>query len=108
MNEKPRKYVGIFVGLGLMFIWVTAYFPWIDFWQADNLFAKLIGITGTLLVSLSGIAISFYTNDVEMRLRQVSERNALNESEAMLWKEQAQLAIELLEKERGSRRATSN
>ena len=69
MNATLRKHVGRFAGLGLMFLWGTAYFPWIDLWQANNLFAKIIGIAGAMLVSLSGIAIAIYTNDVEMRLK---------------------------------------
>lgn len=95
-----QKHLGTIAGVGLMFIWGSACLPWVELTQSGSLTMKLVGMIGTALVSISGIAIAFYGNDTEQKLRRVGERNALNEVDAAFWREQARLAIELLEKER--------
>lgn len=95
----PQRYAGL-IGLGLMYLWGTTLLVWGDWIQSDVLLVKCIGIMGALLASLSGLAIFLYVSDLETQLRSIKEKNALNETQAQEWKDQSQLAISLLEKER--------
>lgn len=95
----PKRYIWL-VGLGLMYMWGTALVAWLDLWQSSQIGLRIIAFLGAALVSLSGIAISFYTNDLELKVKRLNERNERNKAEAAEWKKQAQLAITLLRKER--------
>jgi hypothetical protein len=95
----PRRYTAL-IGFGLIYLWATTLIVWVDWSQSDVLFVKSIGVIGASLASLSGIAIFLHVSDLETQLRASKEKNALNEALAQEYKDQSQLAILLLEKER--------
>lgn len=95
----PKRHA-MLVGLGLMYLWCTTLIVCVGWWQSGSLFAKVFGIVGAAVASLSGTATFFFINDLECRVRDLNEKKEFFESEAKRWTDQAQLAISMLEKER--------
>lgn len=95
----PERYAGL-IGLGLMYLWCATLLVWVDWTQSEVIFVKIIGFAGAALASLSGIAAFLYVNGLESEVKDLRAKNSFNESQAKEWKDQAQLAISLLEKER--------
>ena len=62
-------------------------------------FAKAVAFAALSLVSISGIAIAFYTSSLEKKLKYLEKRLDLEEYEAARWKRQAEKALEQLERE---------
>lgn len=89
-NETRKKYAGI-IGIGFLYMWGCAVFYWIDSSH------KFIGFVGAALVSVSGIAISFYTSSIEEELKISMQRSEENSAEAEFWKSQAQVVMTKLE-----------
>lgn len=107
MNQLiPKRYAG-FIGLGLMYLWGSTLLVWIDWTQSEIIFNKIIGISGAALASLSGLATFLYVNGLESDVKDLRAKNSFNEAQAKEWKDQAQLAISLLEKERSKGTAAS-
>ena len=55
---------------------------------------------GILFVTASGIALAFYVTEIESELKEMSQRNDLNEAQAAEWHKQAQLAIAVIDNRR--------
>ena len=94
-----KQYAGL-VGLGLLYIWGAAIMAWLDLWQSQHAGMRVGAFLGMGLTSASGIAIAFYTSGLEIKLEQLAEKNQISQSEAEYWKDQAQVSLACLEKER--------
>ncbi|TKB66209.1 MAG: hypothetical protein E8D52_17770 [Nitrospira sp.] len=95
----PERYAGL-IGLGLMYLWGATLLVWVGWIQSYGILEKIVGVTGVALASLSGIATFLYVNGLESEVKDLRAKNSFNEAQAKEWKDQAQLAISLLEKER--------
>lgn len=100
MNQLiPERYAGL-IGFGLIYLWCATALVWVDWMQSDVIFVKIVGAAGSALASLSGVATFFYINGLESEVKDLRSKNSFNEAQAKEWKDQAQLAFALLEKER--------
>ena len=100
MNQLiPERYAGL-IGLGLMYLWGATLIVWVNWTQSEVIFVKIVGIAGAALASLSGLSAFLYVNGLESEVKELRANNSFNEAQAKEWKDQAQLAISLLEKER--------
>ena len=99
MEDTSNKYAS-WIGVGLMFMWGCAIIPWANFSNSYQLWIKVIAFLGAALVSACGIAVFLYVGNLEEKLRQSIERSNYNEVNAEYWKDQTQVAISFLEKER--------
>lgn len=100
MNQLiPERYASL-VGLGLMYLWAATVLIWVDWIQSEVLVVKIVGIVGTALASLSGLTAFLYVNGIESELKDLREKHSLSEAQAKDCRDQAQLLISLLEKER--------
>lgn len=80
------------VAIGAFFVWLCAILFWIKVggaWSA----------IGSLLITASCIAVFFYTNAVELELRKASDSLDEVSKEMNFWKHQAQVSLEMLEKQ---------
>lgn len=107
MNQLiPERYAG-FIGIGLMYLWGSTLLVWVSWTQSEVIFVKIVGIAGAALASLSGLATFLYVSDLESKVKDLRAKNTFNEGQAKEWKDQAKLAISLLEKERSDGAAAS-
>ena len=107
MNQLiPERYAGL-IGLGLMYLWGATLIVWVDWTQSEVVFVKIVGIAAAALASLSGLSAFLYINGLESEVKELRAKSSFNESQAKEWKDQAQLAISLLEKERAKNGAAS-
>lgn len=107
MNQLiPERYAGL-IGLGLMYLWGATLLVWVDWTQSEVVFVKIVGFAGAALASLSGVATFLYVNGLESKVKDLRAKNSFNEAQAKEWKDQAQLAISLLEKERSKSASAS-
>ena len=107
MNQHiPERYAGL-IGLGLMYLWGATLLVWVDWAQSEVIFVKIIGVAGAALASLSGVATFLYVNGLESEVKDLRAKSSCIEAQAKEWKDQAQLAISLLEKGR-SKNATAS
>lgn len=88
------------MGLGLMYLWGATLLVWVDWTQSEVIFVKVVGIAGAALATLSGLATFVYVSGLESKLHDLAEKNSFNEAQAKEWRDQAKLAVSLLEKER--------
>lgn len=89
-----------------MYLWGATLLFWVDWTQSEVIFVKVVGIAGTAMACLSGLATFLYINGLESELKELRAKNSFNEAQAKEWKDQAQLAISLLEKERSKNAAS--
>ena len=100
MNQIiSERYAGL-IGFGLMYLLGATLLVWVDWTQSDIIFEKIVGVAGAVLASLSGVGTFFYVNGLESEVKELRAKNSFNEAQAKEWKDQAQLVISLLEKER--------
>jgi hypothetical protein len=88
------------VGVGLMYLWLTASLLFVPGTQSRSIVINLASFAGAALVSVSAIATFFYINNLELRAEKLKARNEENEKLAKYWQDQSQRAISYLEEER--------
>ena len=94
MESKSRA--GL-VGLGLGYMEGCAIVARRDLWNSSNSLTSFLAFIGGGIVSISGLAIVFYTSSLEEKVRELEKRFETAESEAARWKHQAEKALEQLE-----------
>jgi len=88
-SKRPKIYASL-VGLGFMYVWVCAMVVWIELTKnSTSYLVDTFGFLGGALVSLSCLAVVFYINHVEERLRSSEERVEFYKREAAIWESQA-------------------
>jgi hypothetical protein len=97
MAEHRNKSRAGLIGLGLLYMWVCAAIAWIDLWNSSNPFANGFAFIGMAMVSVSGLAIVFYTSSLDEKVKKLEDRLDATEYEASRWKSQAENALEMLE-----------
>ena len=70
---------------------------WVDLSTSSNTVMKILGFLGASLVSISGLAIAFYTSSLEEKVRDLKKQSDANEAEMLFWKSQADTAIGMIE-----------
>lgn len=90
-SAGPDRYAGM-LGLGLMYLWGATLFGWIEWYQSEILFVKVVGIIGMVLASLTGISTFLYVNGLESKLKQSQEKSEFYEAQAKAWMNQTQQA----------------
>ena len=100
MNQLISQRYASLIGLGLMYLWGVTLLVWVNWVQSEVIFVKVIGFSGAALASLSGLSVFLYVSGLESEVEELRSKNSFNEAQAEEWRDQAQLLISLLEKER--------
>lgn len=76
-KAKNNNYTGL-IGLGLLYMWGCAIITWMDLWNSTNTFSNVLAFFGVAAVSISGIAVGFYTSALEKEIKELKEKISLN------------------------------
>lgn len=76
-KAKNNNYAGL-IGLGLLYMWGCALITWMDLWNSTNTFSNILSFFGMAAVSISGLAVVFYTSALEKEIKELKEKTSLD------------------------------
>jgi len=70
---------------------------WMDFWNSGKTFGEVVGLLGIILVTISGIAMSFYVSSLEQDFKELSKSLEIYKESSSYWESQANKAFDNIE-----------